>query len=340
MNDPSCPQLTITFAPAWWRARYGMDFGEPAWLDPIQRTEIDRTMRRLLHERFGDVGLGEADPHPTPNVEAYGHRFMAAFWGCEIVYPADQPPAALPLPDAAARMAALRLPDPHDSPIVQRALREARLLRERYGTCDGYINLGGPLNNAVSVFGEEILLAIASDPDLARRVLQIMAEALMVVYRAVTCPINGTDPAVRQQRGGIGNCPVCMISPESYRQVVLPADLWYREHHIDFGIHHCGALHPYLEAYRALRPADFDTGWTSDRRAVRLAYPDTPMSLLIEASALAGKSRPEIDALLALAIEEAGPTRLIPRIRDCDVGLEVADVTVRDFMTAPARIGV
>ena len=335
----SFPQMMVTFSPAWWRARYGMTFDEPVWRDPIARTERDREMRRLLHERFGDVGLGEADPRPTPNLEAYGHRFMAAFWGCATDYPADQPPAAMPLPDAAARLGTLAVPDPETSPVIQRARAEARRLQDHYGACEGEINWGGPLNNAVSVFGDEILLAIAAEPDLARRALQVMAEALMVVYRAVTCSVSGRNPDVPRTDGGIGNCPVCMISPASYREVVLPADLWVRRHYVNFGIHHCGALHPYVEVYRPLRPKDFDTGWLSDRRAVRQAYPTTPTPLLLEASALAGKSRAAVDALVARMIDEAGPPHLIPRILVHDVGLEVADETVRDFMTVPLRFG-
>ena len=207
------PAVDVTFSPAWWYVNYGLGFEEEAWRDPIRRTERDRDLRRLLYERFGDVGLGERDPKPQPNIEAYGHRFMAALWGCEIRYLPNQAPAAVALPDAAGRMANPVPPDFDASPVIQRAFAEAKLLGAHYGFCEGGINLGGPLNNAVSVFGEEILYACLAQPDLARQVLKVMAVVLLAVYDRVTCPINHQEVASPRPSGGIGNCPVCMISP-------------------------------------------------------------------------------------------------------------------------------
>ncbi len=143
------PKIDISFAPQWWRANYGMDFGAEFWADPVERTERDMRQRRLLFERFGDVGLGEEHPRPHPSIEAYGHRFMAALWGCAIKYQADQAPAAEVLPDPYERMVRAEVPDFDSSPIIQRAYAEAKLLTERYGWCDGAVNVGGPLNNAV-----------------------------------------------------------------------------------------------------------------------------------------------------------------------------------------------
>jgi len=333
------PAVSITFSPAWWYARYGITFGEEVWSDPIARTELDRAMRRLLHERFGDVGLGEHDPAPHPNVEAYGHRFVAAFWGCEIRYFRDQPPAAVVLPEAAERLAHCQAPPVDASPVVLKALSDARRLQERYGSCEGAINWGGPLNNAVSVFGEAILQALAQDEEAARGALAAMASALISLHARVTCVVNHLPVSWPQQSGGIGNCPVCMVSPETYRRGVLPADRWYRAHFRDFSVHHCGPMHPYAEVYRELRPCALDVGWLSDRRRVREHYPGTPLSLMLEASVLRGTSQQEIDGLVHNMIEEAAPADLITSIWVAEAGTEVTDGTVRDLMTAMSRLG-
>ncbi len=339
MSTDVFPPVEVTFAPAWWRAKYGMDFGESAWRDPIRRTELDRERRRLLYERFGEVGLGEADPPPRPNIEAYGHRFMAALYGCEIRYLPDQDPAALALPGAADRMASLRAPDLAASSVVRRAFAEAKLLRERYGSCDGSINIGGPLNNAVSVFGEEILAACLAQPALARRTLQVMAETVLAVYYGVMCAINGQEVTTPRPGWGIGNCPVCMISPETYRAVVLPVDRCLREQFIGFGLHHCGVFHPYAEAYAELRPDSLDVGWGSDLRRVREVFPSTPMSLMIEAAALVGKSERELDALVAQTAEAAVPLALVTKLWVAEIGPDISDGTVRSLVTAPRRLG-
>ncbi len=339
MPLPDSLKLDVTFSPAWWRARYGLDFGEAAWSDPIARTELDRERRRLLWERFGDVGLGEENPEPRPNIQdAYGHRFMAAVWGCEIVYLPDQAPAALALPDAAERVRALEMPDLESNPVIRRARAEAKVLERRYGKCEGGVN-GGPLNHAVSVFGGEILALIREAPEHAQQVLLTMARTLFAVFVNVSLPINHQPFRMPWPAGGLGNCPVCMVSPESYARVVRPADLWLREHYRDFHLHHCGVFTAYAEVYRALRPTTIDVGWGTEGRAVRAIYPCVPLSLEIQDAAILGKSAGELDALVAKMVEGAGPPELIYRIWVAEAAPETPDDTVRALMTVGRRIG-
>jgi hypothetical protein len=137
---------------------------------------------------------------------------------------------------------------------------------------------------------------------------------------------------------GIGNCPVCMISPETYRQVVLPADLWWRGHFVEFSLHHCGVFHPYAEVYQALQPAGLDVGWGTDLKVARRAYPRVPMSLELQDSAVVGKSAAELDALLAQMVENADPRGLVTRIWLAEACPDTPDSTVRALMTAPSRL--
>jgi len=86
--------------------------------DPVARTERDREQRRLLFERFGELGLGERDPLPRPVAgESYGHRFMSALWGCDVEFIPTEYPAAVVLADSAARLKDLALPDFDISPV-------------------------------------------------------------------------------------------------------------------------------------------------------------------------------------------------------------------------------
>jgi hypothetical protein len=318
-----------------------MDFAKDTWQNPIRATELDREQRRLLHERFGDVGLGEADPQPRPTIGSeYGHRFMAAFWGCEIVYMRDQYPAALALPDAHQRMVDLAVPDVDASLVVRQAFRNARLLEERYGYCRAAINYGGPLNNGVSVLGDEMLRACAAAPTLAGQVLRMMGEAVLAIHDQVECAINRIDvTASRSGTWGIGNCPVFMLSPRMYRDVVLPVDLWFRNQFAgDFNLHHCGIFQPYAQVYRPLHPAELDVGPGTDLRVTRAAYPQARISTYIEVGALAQMSQGEIDALIAQMVGDAAPAELFTYIRVAEAGPEVSDETARNLMTVAERI--
>ena len=323
------PAITIEFSKAWWWARYGDTAGK------------DR--RRLLFERFGDVGLGEENPRPlTPVVgNEYGHRFMSAFWGCEIVYQNNHAPAALPLPDPRRRMERLEVPDADSSPVIQKALQTARELKALHGECRADVNVGGPLNNAVSVFGDEILLVCAEEPELARRVLRKMSEAIMAVYERFIWPVNGVDPAkARAGDWGLGNCPVGLISPRTYAEVVLPEDLWLKDHFKgNCYLHHCGVFDAYIEAYRPLNPAGLDLGPGSDLRLARRGYPKAQISTYIEVGALSRMSRSQIDDFVKQAIEAAAPAELFTRISAADAGPELSDETVRNFLTVQSRVG-
>jgi hypothetical protein len=180
MQKTAFPKIDISFSPTWWYCNYGMSFGRVEdWQDPLIYTEREREQRRLLYERFGDVGLGEADPQPDPLVGfEYGHRFMSAFWGCEVVYFPDQWPHAVPFPDAARRMQELKAPDLETSKPAALVMRNAQTLEERYGCYRALINFGAPLNNAVSVFGEEIFATCAADPELAERLRRRLAATI------------------------------------------------------------------------------------------------------------------------------------------------------------------
>ena len=337
------PTIEITFSPAWWSAKYGMDFSSAAdWQDPIRYTARDQEQRRLLFERFGDVGIGEADPQPNPLVGVeYGHRFMSAFWGCEVVYLLGQWPHATPLPEAAGRLATLQVPALDGNPAVELARRNARILEDRYGHVHSAVNFGGPLNNAVSVLGEAIFAACAADPDVAQNLLYRMGEAVFLVHDRLECPINRVPfGQERQKSWGIGNCPVGQVSPGMYEQVVLPVDLWFKRAFTgsDFALHHCGVFHPYATAYQALEPSDLDVGPGSDLRRTRQAYPRARISAYIEPSLFARLDQAQVDACVDQILEDAAPVELITYIRAIEVGPELSDESVRLLMTAHERL--
>jgi len=87
----SAPNLPATharpvFGESWFNYHYGLEFGEEYHFDPVSRTEQDREMLRILHDRFGSLGIGQKDPKARPHLDICGHRFLPALLGCEIVY--------------------------------------------------------------------------------------------------------------------------------------------------------------------------------------------------------------------------------------------------------------
>jgi hypothetical protein len=58
--------LGAGFYPDWWHKQYGISFDKKYHFDPETRIEARLAMDKALHQRFGDVGMGET-PIPGQN---------------------------------------------------------------------------------------------------------------------------------------------------------------------------------------------------------------------------------------------------------------------------------
>ena len=323
-----------TFSEAWLHERYGLEFGERYFMDPLFRTEQDREARRLLHERFGALGLGQKDPAAQPHLEICGHRFLPALLGCKILYQSDQPPAVQHLLSSSAReIAAILKPDLTANPWAEEFRRQAIILIDRYGSVDASINHGGPLNVASNALGLETFLHLAEPSAEFRGFLRLIAELCLETYDQLTLPFNPHLDRARELF--LGNCPVMMLGPTTYRNEVFPADAYVRTHVKKFGLHHCGPMDRYLEQYQALGPCEYiEVGWGSDISKVRQAFPATTLDLMINIPNVQAMPRGELKDLLQAMVSQGAPRSLIRDIYLADIGPEVPDATVESFVSA------
>ena len=338
----SLPPLDISFSYAWWHHRYGLDFSREYWLDPIKRTEQDREMARLLYERFGDVGLGDPDPQPKPNIAICCHRFIPAVFGCEIHYAVDQAPAAVSRTASPEEMLMLPPPDVRTVPEVQEVLRQGKMLADRYGFCSGEINMGGPLNVASLLFGDGIFMACATDPEAAHHVFEVINRTMIDVYDHVSCQVEPAKHQTSRRKLLLGNCPVPMVSPRTYREVVLPHDIWFRQQSSFFILHSCGLVDPYLHDYTHLCTSDpdvFEISSESDLRSARQAFPTSRFEIMWAVDDVASKTPAEMDQMMASMLADAAPSELINGIWIAEAGLELSDDKVRHLATYGERLG-
>jgi len=323
-----------TFSEAWFHQHYGLEFGEKYFMDAVFRTEQDREAVRVLHERFGALGLGKKDPPPQPHLEICGHRFLPALLGCEVVYQADQPPAIKHLEaNSAAEVAAISRPDLLVNRWANEFRAQAKALMTRYGRVDATINHSGPLNVAVNALGTAAFLCLAEPSPEFRGFLQLIAELCLETYDRLTLPFNpDLDP------GGelfIGNCPVIMLDPATYRTEVFPADQLLRTHTKRFGLHHCGSMDRYLDEYKALGSCEYiEVGWGSNLAKVRGAFPGTTLDLMINIPAVQDMPSDRLADTLRDMIDQAAPRAMIRDIFMADVGPDVPDATVQNFVEA------
>lgn len=330
---------SISLSENWYHDRLGVTFGEDFWEDPVRRTENFMQLDLEAERKFPGLGLGDLDPKPRPNPsQQYSHRFMAKLLGCEVVYTVDQAPSAVSLDCDMDDLCRFEMPDLQKNEVFKKAIADAELLRKRFGFVHGGINLGSPLNVAVTVFGAEFLACCAGEPEVARRVLMIIARTQIRLFyeftKAVEPEYDATNLAV-----GYGNCPAIMLSPDLYREVVLPIDLWYRQQAGSFDLHHCGIFDNYAQLYTALKPDSLDIGGLSDYKKVRRFFPDTPCVYIINPESLEGLTREQIDATVRQVLTDGGPVSHIKFIRSYGIGKNMTEDNIYDYRTSALRQG-
>jgi uroporphyrinogen decarboxylase-like protein len=323
-----------TFSEAWFHRHYGLEFGERYFMDAAHRTEQDRQARRLIYERFGTLGLGESDPQPKPHLEICGHRLLPALLGCEVVYQPDQPPAVehisiTPSPD----LAAITKPDLTTNRWAVEFRRQAKALLARYNCVDATINHGGPLNVATNALGTQAFIFLAEASGPFRAFLGMIADLCLETYDQLTQQFEPQLPLGRELF--LGNCPVVMVDPATYRNQVLPADRYLRSQVEKFGLHHCGAMDRYLADYKTLGRCEYiEVGWGSDLAKVREAFPSTTLDLMINIPAVEAMPFDRLAETLRDMLVQSRPATLVRDIFMADIGADVPNTTVENFVEA------
>jgi uroporphyrinogen-III decarboxylase len=315
--------VELVFNPNWWYHTAGISFEEPFYLDAPTRIQNDITMRRLLHERYGDLGLGQPNPQPRPiigSVHVAGGFVIPALLGAEILFAPDAAPQPKPLRLSASQIAALEVPDWGHTWPMDRLLADMETLEAEYGYVVGDLNTDGLLNAAYHLYGEQLFLDIHRSPERAQRLLDLIGElivdiALAVRQRTGSCSLSVNRMVAHVDRTLFlhANCSVPMISPQSYRRLHLPVEQRMARRIQPFGIHHCGDnLHKVAAAYGELPLRYVEVGWGSDVAAVRRALPGVFLNLRLSPVRMlqgtAAQAARDTEALLRAAgpLEHAG----------------------------------
>jgi hypothetical protein len=156
---------------------------------------------------------------------------------------------------------------------------------------------------------------------------------LMHEFESIISPPQRID----RENFGIGNCPAIMFSPETYREVILPVDLWLRYQFKGFGIHHCGKFDNYAELYTALTPNSLDIGGGSDYKIVRRYFPKAHCSYIVNPEHFEGISAEKIDALIYGIVTNGGPADYISGLHTYGVGRNATDDNIYTLRTSLVR---
>lgn len=313
--------VELVFNPNWWHKTAGICFDESFYLDQQTRIQNDLTMRRMLYQRFGSLGLGESDPQPRPVIGSpyvAGGFIIPALLGAEILFTPDAAPQPLPLHLSPAQIDAFEIPDWRQTWPMCELIAQMDALEAEWGHILGDWNTDGLLNAAYHLYGADLFADFYLAPQRVSRFLEkiaglIVDVALSIRQRTGSCSISVNRMVERVNPALFlhANCSVPMISPRSYRAMQLPIEQQMAACLQPFGIHHCGDnLQRYANAYAELPLAFVDVGWGSDVAACRQALPLAFFNLRLSPVRMLTCSPSEIAADTETLLQATGPLEL------------------------------
>jgi hypothetical protein len=195
-------------------------------------------MRQALHDRFGDLGLGEANAPARPVVGpvhlAIGF-IVQAMLGCQVRFAADAAPWVLGAALSDEEVWSLAVPALETAPMMRETIALMDVLEAEFGWLEGDIPWDGVQNVALDLRGQQLFLDYYDNPALVHHLFGVIART---IYRVATYVERRTgtssislnrivaqiDPRLHLH----SNCSVQMI-PVAHRVLVGPAAaaLWH-----------------------------------------------------------------------------------------------------------------
>ena len=310
--------IELVFNPNWWYHTAGISFNKSFYFDPETRIKHDVTMRRVLYERYGELGMGEPDPQPRPiigSLHVAGGFVIPALLGAEIWFEPDAAPQPLPVSLTAGQIEAFEKPDFRTTWPMNEFISQMDALEAEWGYIVGDMNTDGLLNAAYHFYGQDLFLDFYLAPERVRRFLDIIGElivdvALYIRERTGSCSIsvNRMVEHVDPRLFFHANCSVQMISPQSYREMQLPVEQRMAQRIQPYGIHHCGDnLHRIAPVYAEVPAIMYGIGWGSDVRVCREALPNAFFNLRLSPVRMLQRTPQEIAQDTEQLLLAAGP---------------------------------
>ena len=261
-------ELDISFSRDYFTRRFGLRYERDTFDEVAVRAETDMQARRALHERFGDVGLGEQDPGPVVQLGYDDTLNVSLMFGGELRVEGGVSWVEPGFLDVAAI-------DSLDAPEVETTWPHTQFL-EQYEEAARLFGPGcvrppvphGILEQALDLFGDELLVEMATHPDRAGRLFDVLADTVIRVKEFWDRKCFG-----EVRRGlSLGGCSTTMLSREMVAELVAPRYERIAARFGDAFVCSCGVTTQHLHTWGRLAGVRYvRCGWGTDlEEAARL----------------------------------------------------------------------
>ncbi len=329
----------IGFTPNWYRTAIGIDFGERWHTDPAYRRETVIAMRDELRRRFPGTGIGGIDRLNKPLdllTGTYGVSSVAAIYRIPIVYYENNWPDCKCQYLSDDEIDRLEAPDLDVNPFFRNLMAQVNWIAAREGRIEGFINWQGVLNNAYRLRGERLFYDIIESPEQCSHLFNCVCTTM--IEAAKRLHVRQLASGVKVDFFTVSNCLVNMISPDHYRNLLLPFDRRIAEAFGCIGIHNCAwNADPYIDDYATVPHLGYiDMGLDSDLRRAREAIPDARRAIMYTPMDLTNKSLETIRADVEKIARDYAPCDVV--VADIEAG--TPDEKVLAFLDLCSKISL
>lgn len=309
----------IGFTPNWYHERLGIDFGCNWHTQPMIRKQAVVAMRKELHKTFGPAVCGPSDrPQQDLLTGTQGACALAAIYGVPIVYSSNNWPNCAHQYLNDAQRDALQPPDLDTNPFFCQFMQQMEEIGASENKIEGFINWQGILNNAHRLRGEQLFYDMVDTPGRAMHLFDCICRTMIEAARRVHA--RQAASGVEISFFTVSNCLVNMISPQQYRDLLLPFDQRLAREFGCIGIHNCAwTADPYLEHYAQIPGLGYiDMGLQSDLMRARQLFPNVRRALMYTPMDLINKTSDQICGDLERIAAEYGPCDIV--LADIEAG--------------------
>lgn len=277
-------ELDISFGRDYFARHFGLKY-ESAYFDDVAvRAETDMRGRQALHDRFGDLGLGAADPEPVVQLGYDDTLNVTLMFGGRLCMGAGiswVEPGFLDM-DA---VDSLQVPDVASTWPHTRFLEQYDEAARRFGSrCVRPPAPHGILEQGLDLCGDSLLAEMASNPARAARLFDVLAETVVRVkeYWDRLC-FGEVRPGL-----SLGGCSTTMLSGPMVAALLAPRYVRIARHFGTAFLCTCGVTTQHLETWAGLRGVrSVRCGWGTDleRAAQALRHRHVKASLDVSRAA-------------------------------------------------------
>lgn len=310
----------IGFTPKWYHQLLDIDFGEKWHTDPDYRKQTYQKMRHELDTRFPGCKIGAHGDDEVPDLitGVYGACAIAAIYGVPPRYAADQWPVSEHVYLTDDQMVAIKPPRLENNPFFRSLMDQVDHIATGEGKAYGFINWQGVLNNAQRIRGQQLFMDMFLAPDYVKHLLDCVCTTMIEAAHILQEKQRKTG--VNFSFFTVSNCLVNMLSPDLYREFLLPLDQRIAKSFGFIGIHNCAwNADPYLDDYAKVNGVKYlDMGMDSNLEKARILFQETRRAIMYTPMDAASKDFVVIKKDLEYIAGKYGPCDLV--IADVEYG--------------------